>query len=984
MHERLPGPLLSSPLFLFEEAKELIWKIEVSVKTDKDDPAGRKTHRDLLAQGYSEVDDVKVTEVYLLDGDLSEEDVLSIAKRLLADPVVHEFKLTSEEQESAPASSSPGSHVLEVYGRPGVMDPFEMNIRRAVGEMGFEPRSIRTARQYTMRGELSKDRLLEIGNRVLANPVIQEIEVGKRPPRPETKVATPGRERVEIPVLKADDAALQKISLDRRLALSLPEMQTIKTHFTALSRNPTDIEIEMLAQTWSEHCIHKTLSGPIDFMGEKFSNLLGETIMKSTRDLNLPWCLSVFKDNAGVIALTDDQAVCFKVETHNHPSAIEPYGGAGTGIGGVIRDILGTGMAARPVLNTDVFCFAPPDTRPEDLPPGTLPPLQIMKGVVSGVRDYGNRMGIPTASGAIHFDERYVGNPLVYCGTVGILPCNRVEKAAHPGDAIVVVGGRTGRDGLGGATFSSYELSEESEVVSSGAVQIGNPIEEKRTLDVILQARDRDLFSCITDCGAGGLSSAVGEMGEGLGVELELNRVPLKYAGLSSVEIWLSEAQERMVLAVPEDKVEALAELILSEDVEMTVLGSFTDTGRVHLTHDGETVLDLDLEFLHDGLPRVEKKAEWNPSPAAPLTIPSPAPDAGSILKTILSHPTVASKEWVIRQYDHEVQGASVIKPLVGEEEDGPSDASVIAPILGSTIGVAVGNGLNPDYGDLDPYRMSAAAIDEALRNVTAVGADPERIALLDNFSWGSADRPQALGALVLASKACGDYATAFRTPFISGKDSLNNEYRVGDKIISIPHTLLISSIGVVPDVRKCVTMDLKGIGHHLYIAGFTRPELGGSQYAKALGITGGEVPQVDAEIAKKTFIAVHRAIQAGLIRACHDLSEGGLAVSLAEAAFAGNVGATIHLGQVPVKGFSQEPSPHEILFSESCSRFLIEVQPDLSSAFEQVFEGLPLAKLGETSLEPFVQILAPGNETILREPLIDLKEAWQATLRFS
>jgi len=964
----------------------LTWKIEVSFKPELSDPIGSSVGAELRGRGFSSVEDVRVAEVYLLSGPLDASDLSTIGSSLLADPVVQEFRTTGPDgtvQEGA--SSGPpmgdGEHVLEVYRHPGVMDPHEMNIRRALRNMSLEPTTIRTGRQFRIKGRLEPEQLLELGNKVLSNPVIEELEIGPRPPIDEKPPSAPDHPRIEIALSAASDVDLARISKEHRLALSTTEMQSVRDHFLSLGREPSDIELLMIAQTWSEHCKHKTLAGPIDFMGVRYKNLLGETIMSATRAIAAPWCLSVFKDNAGVIALTEDQAVCFKVETHNHPSAIEPYGGAGTGIGGVIRDVLGTGLGARPVLNTDVFCFAPPDTPDEDLPPGTLHPLQVFRGVVAGVRDYGNRMGIPTASGAIHFDVRYAGNPLVYCGTVGILPRDKVDKAARAGDLVVSAGGRTGRDGLGGATFSSLELSEESESLSSGAVQIGNAIEEKRLLDAVLQARDRDLFTCITDCGAGGLSSAVGEMGEHLGFDVELDRVPLKYPGLSPTEIWLSEAQERMVMAVPGDKVEELAALFASEDVEMTVLGTFTGTGRAHLTYRGETVLDLDLKFLHDGLPRVEKKATWTP-PAIPDEPPTCVHSPGEALHRILACPTVASKEWVIRQYDHQVQGMSVIKSLVGEHLDGPGDACVFAPAPPSRVGIAVGCGLYPDYGDLDPYRMATCAIDEAIRNVVAVGADPARIALLDNFSWGSAERPEALGALVLAARACGDLSRALGTPFISGKDSLNNEYRFGDRTISIPHTLLISSLGIVPEVTRSVTMDLKGVGHNLYLAGMTRAEMGGSTLRKVLGGRGGTVPEVDPEVALGTFRTVHRAIQAGLVRACHDLSEGGLAAAVAESAFAGWIGARIQIERIP-RGGGAELSEDEILFSESCSRFLLEVRPDRSGAFERIFADLPLAKIGETIQEPYFVVHDTSGREILREGLAELKESWQAPLRF-
>ncbi len=557
----------------------------------------------------------------------------------------------------------------------------------------------------------------------------------------------------------------------------------------------------------------------------------------------------MFVDNAGVIEFDDEHDVCFKVETHNHPSAIEPYGGANTGIGGVIRDPLGTGLGSRPIVNTDVFCFGPPDMAEEDVPPGALHPRRVMKGVVAGVRDYGNRMGIPTVNGAVYFDERYTGNPLVYCGNIGLMGKDSQKRRPDPGDLVVVVGGRTGRDGIHGATFSSIELTSESEEVSSGAVQIGNAITEKKVLDTLLEARERGLYTAITDCGAGGLSSAVGEMGEETGAEAEIQDVPLKYQGLSYTEIWISEAQERMVIAVPPANLDEVMGIFESEDVEATVIGRFTDDHKLTVRYGGNVVAELDMAFMHDGVPRIDETGSWQP-PA----LPDPAPDGEALagpedwaaaLRAILAAPNVRSKEWIVRQYDHEVQGQTVVKPLVGAANDGPGDASVLTPVLGSTRGIAVACGLNPRYGDIDTYHSAASAIDEALRNITAVGAPIDRTAILDNFCWGNTRRPEQLGTLVRAALACYDCAVGFGVPFISGKDSLNNEFNTGAEVIAIPPTLLISALAVVEDVTKCVTMDLKAPGNAVYLVGTTYPELGGSHYLGLFGLTGSTVPQV-------------------------------------------------------------------------------------------------------------------------------------------
>ena len=686
-------------------------------------------------------------------------------------------------------------------------------------------------------------------------------------------------------------------------------------------------------------------------------------------------------DNAGVIDFDGRWALCFKVETHNHPSALEPYGGAATGIGGVIRDPLGTGLGSKPILNTDVFCFGPPDFPYEKLPQGVLHPSRMFKGVRAGVADYANRLGIPTLNGAILFDERYVANPLVYCGTLGLLPKSLAQRGKQKaGDLVVVTGGRTGRDGIHGVTFASEQLTEASTTTSYSSVQIGNPIVEKKLIDILLQARDRGLYSRITDCGGGGLSSAVGEMAAETGVRVDLEKVPLKYAGLSYTEIWISESQERMLLAVPPDCIEELLKLFASEDVEATIIGEFTSDRRLQLFYHGNLVCDLDMEFLHEGLPQLKREAVWEqPRHVEPdFAVP---PDLGESLLAILGSWNVCSKEWVIRQYDHEVQGGSVLKPLVGKNNDGPGDAAIIRPILDSERGVIVANGINPKYADIDPYWMAASAIDEALRQIIAVGGNLSRVALLDNFCWGNTNRPEMLGALVRTAQACYDMSMVYGTPFISGKDSLNNEFESEGKTISIPHTLLVSAIGIMDDVNRAVSMDLKKAGDLIYIVGTTQCELGGSEYFGTRGFIGNNVPRVNPQRGKQLMDSLSAATGKGLVRACHDCSDGGIGVAIAEMAFAGELGAAIQLKAVPLGG----PIDRDdfILFSESNSRFLVEVAPESKAEFEQVMNGTSFAAIGQVTGSEALEIYGVNGKKIVTASLNELKEAWQRPLRW-
>jgi phosphoribosylformylglycinamidine synthase len=762
-------------------------------------------------------------------------------------------------------------------------------------------------------------------------------------------------------------------------------MQTIQKYYRELGREPTDVELETLAQTWSEHCVHKTLKSSVDMSIDSkqihFDNLLKETVFKATKELNKKWCISVFSDNAGVVEFDEDSAVCFKVETHNRPSALDPYGGSTTGIGGVIRDPMGTGLGARPIANTDIFCFGPPDKKHDEIPKGVLHPRRVMKGVVAGVRDYGNRMGIPTVNGAIYFDERYLGNPIVYCGNIGLMDKKKCFKNPQSGNLIIMVGGRIGRDGIHGATFSSGEITHEYEAIFSHAVQIGNAITEKKMLDVLVVANQAGLYEAITDCGAGGLSSAVGEMGKNLGAEVDLEKAPLKYAGLNYTEIWISEAQERMVLAVKPENLKAIKKIFDDENVESTVVGRFTNDRKLKLRYNGQLVGELDMEFLHEGVPKYSRKAVWN---APKLTEPSIAEkdNYNDELAQILSSYNVASKEWVIRQYDHEVQGTSVIKPLTGISNDGPGDAAVIRPKYDSDRGLAISCGINPLYGDIDPYWMALAGIDEAIRNLICVGGRPDRIALLDNFCWGNCTRPETFGALARAAQGCYDGAIAFEAPFISGKDSLNNEFACEDgTTICIPPTLLISAISIVDDVNKCVTMDAKRASNLLFIVGETKNELGGSHYYKINGCVGANVPKLDLKMAPKIAKRISTAIEKGLMVSCHDCSEGGLAVALAEMAFAGGLGIEADLRGLPKNKDAWRADVQ--LFSESNSRYIVEVEPENYDAFAKLMLNLPFGQIGRVIEEKTLVIKAENGKIVIEADIGSLKRAWQKTFNW-
>ena len=976
----------------------------IEVRTqDKQNNGNGRFHLQAAHQlGYTQLTACNSARLYFLSGRFTPTEAQKIAAELLADPVTEEFTINDLRLTIGASSPTPHSpFTIDVTLLPGVTDPPAASLLRAAHLLGVTAlERVATGQRYYLQGHLDEATLRALAKEVFANPVIQRYTLNE-PIAPPFFPYQEADETVEIiPVRDANDEALLAISKTRRLALDLAEMQAIRTYYQSEQRDPTDVELEMLAQTWSEHCVHKTFKALIEYTGpdgqtEMIDGLLKTYIRAATEQINKPWVHSAFVDNAGIIAFDEQFDLAFKVETHNHPSALEPFGGANTGVGGVVRDVLG--VSARPIANTDVLCFGLPDMPHDVLPAGVLHPARIADGVIHGIEDYGNKMGIPTVNGAICYDPGYTANPLVYCGCLGILPHGAHPTGAQPGDLIVAIGGRTGRDGLRGATFSSMEMDVETSAVAGTAVQIGNPIMEKQVQEVILRARDEKLYSAITDCGAGGFSSAVGEMGEHVGARVQLQDVKLKYPGLRPWEIWLSEAQERMVLAVPLANLPRLQAICAGQDVEATILGSFDPTGRIEIYYGARKVGDLSMAFLHHGIPRRRLNAEWgmqNAESNSARRTPHAAPHTlHSALLALLSHPDIRSKEGVIRRYDHEVQGGTAVKPLTGIANHGPSDAAVIVPqstilhspftVHNSPKGVALSNGLRPNYTHLDPYRMAWTAVDEAIRNAVAVGADPDQIAVLDNFCWGNPNLPDRLGSLVRCAQGCYDAAIAYQTPFISGKDSLNNEYTGADgQKHAIPGTLLISAVGIVPDTTQAVTMDLKQPGNFLVMIGETAAELGGSHY----GLIGGEIRPQHQQVPKPAANALahyrqlHQAMRAGLVQACHDCSEGGLAVALAEMCQAGGVGAEVQLMSVPRDPYWAYAADEAILFSESNGRLLIEVRPDDMPELDRLLADVPhncIGVIGGAAL----RIANAHGQALIDLPVSELEQAWRGHL---
>ena len=998
-------------------------RIEVALKSTLQDPHGLKMARRCREDLKLQVFGIRTIRTYLINIDLSKEQLDAVADGPFSDPVI---QITTTDR---PLALEPTwefhawDWLVEVGFKPGVTDnegrtakeALELFLRRRLGL----DEGVYTATQYCIQGELTHDRVESLATGLLANDLIHRTTIvtrqalldlwsGEQSPfyavPKVTEEAPVEIQEIDLSVLT--DRELEALSKDRVLALNLREMKQIREYVqrpdvekeragVGLTGKLTDLELEALAQTWSEHCKHKIFNAIInckDKFGEEtvIDSLFDTYIQKGTEEIRKrlgsdDWCLSVFKDNAGVVRFNDRFNVVFKVETHNSPSALDPYGGALTGIVGVNRDPFGTGMGAKLVFNTNVFCFGPPDyDRP--IPKGLLHPKRIFEGVREGVEHGGNQSGIPTVNGSILFDERYLGKPLVFCGTGGIMPreiCGRPghEKRACPGDAIVMCGGRIGKDGIHGATFSSEELHEGSPAT---AVQIGDPITQKKMTDFLLRARDLCLYHSITDNGAGGLSSSVGEMAqEAGGFELHLEKAPLKYPGLQPWEILLSEAQERMTVAVPEKRLDEFMGLADKMDVEATMLGSFTNSGKFHCLYQGKTVAYLDLDFVHNGVPRLELSAVWTPPMHEEPELPEPT-DLGAKLKAILSRYNVCSKEYVVRQYDHEVQGGSIIKPLTGAQDDGPSDAAVLRPDLDSFQGLVVAHGICPRYSDIDTFHMACCAVDEAVRNALCVGGSLELMAGLDNFCWcdpvqseKTPDGLYKLAQLVRANQGLYETCTTYGVPCISGKDSMKNDASIGKVKISIPPTLLFSVVSRMRDVRLAVTMDAKRAGDLVYVLGITYPELGASEYYGIYNYIGNSVPQVRMKDARARYNALSNAIDQGLVSSCHDCSDGGLGVSLAEVAFSGNLGMVIDLGAVPSVDIDRLDT---LLFSESQSRFVVTIRKEDQRAFENAMKDTGWAMVGEVTGSATL-IFEHSGKIVVNEPLSSLKHAWKSPI---
>ena len=971
----------------------MAYRIAVSSKVE--DARAESLLRNLRALfTQSALEGASYVQAYTIDAKLTPQELKRVAERL-THPVTETY---STDKVPAPTGYS---YALEMGYLPGVTDNVGHTARQTIEDcLG---RNLGEGEVYSsyflfLRGTITEEDAEKMA-RELHNPLIERASV--YPAGSDFKIIVPrvglhehiATDEVDLGV---DDVELTKIGKEgiangdgtRRgpLSLSLKQLKVIRDHFKKQKRNPTDIELESLAQAWSEHCKHTIFADPLDEVKEgiyrRYIKGATEKIRKAKGKKD--FCVSVFKDNSGAIAFDHKYLITHKVETHNSPSGLDPFGGSVTAIVGVNRDCLGFGLGAKPIANTYGFCVADPNDsmelfRDKDKTQPLLPARRILEGVIHGINAGGNQSGIPTPLGFIAVNPSYRGKPLVFGGTVGLIPRKHkgrklYEKKAKPGDYIVMLGGRVGLDGIHGATFSSESLSSGSPAT---AVQIGDPITQKKLSDMLIrEARDKGLYSSITDDGAGGLSGSVGEMArESGGAIVDLEKVPLKYPGLAPWQIWLSESQERMTLAVPKAKWTAFKKICDRHDVEATRIGEFTKSKRCVIRYKGKTIFDISLDFLHDGRPieqQVSKKGPYYGLRKSPGLTKSQHNSLGDVLLKMLAGPNVGSISFVSQQYDHEVQGSSVTKPLQGRGRVN-ADAGVIQPLFDSPKGVVLSHGYAPWYSALDTYAMAAASIDTAVRNAIAAGASRDYLAILDNFCWSSSEKPERLYELKMAAKACYDIATAYGTPFISGKDSMFNDFRgfTADgkptHIAALP-TLLVSAIGVIPDVAKAMTIDFKRVGDLVYVVGETNDELGVSEYGGA-----GNVPKVDAKKNAKTYDAVSKAIQKGLVASAIGVGRGGLAVALAKSSVAGQLGAQVDVSKIPGKAKTAEA----ILFSESQGRFVVSVARAAQKEFEKLCKSIAFANIGEVVQAHELSVTLPKEKVEL--PLSALTESYRA-----
>ena len=990
-------------------------RLEIALKEHLFDAEGEGVCRKAKSYFGIEIERVRTVNLVTIDARLSDEQLRAVQTEIFTNPVTQFSSYDPLDIEF--------DWTIWVGFRPGVRDNPGSTAVEAIEDLLSlkfgNTNAVYTSKRYCIKGNgLSGEDMDKIAGELLANDIIQQWRIfsyDQWNPVEGVGIIIPKVILNHVPTVTSipvdSDRSLKTISDDRNLALNSNDIPTIRSYFmnaavrSARSQvgldEPTDVELEYISQARSDHCNHNTFRGLFRYhdrttgQTEIVDNLFKTFIEAPTLMLKAkkPWVISVLWDNAGAGRFDRDHYYVITGETHNSPSNMEAYGGAITGIVGVYRDPLGTGKGSKLVMGSYGYCVGPRDYN-GDLKPH-LHPRRLLDGVIEGVRDGGNKSGIPTTFGQVLFHPGYLGKCLVFVTAVGMMPSEingmpAEKKRTSAGELVIMCGGRVGKDGIHGVTAASETFSENT---PAGHVQIGDPYTQKKMHDFLLEARDEGLIQFITDNGGGGLSSSIGESALfSNGCEIELEKVPLKYEGLDQWEIWVSESQERMTVAILAADHDRFFELSAKHAVESTVIGRYTDSGKLHITYGGKTCAYVDLNLLESGFPQWEFDAEWISAEQRGLYEPvlSPPQDYSQLLKDLLGRPNICSTQWISRQYDHEVQGTSVIKPLVGAHRDMNSDATVIRPVLESEKGLALAQALLPTYSAIDAYHMTSCSIDEAVRRLLAIGADLDQIGGVDNFCWPNIqydplenpDGKFKAAQLVRSCRALKDTCLAYQIPLLSGKDSmyvdgnLTGYYGETHKVSAL-ETLQFSTISVIENITRCVTMDSKIAGDLVYILGTTRNELGGSEYYEHLGYVGRNVPEVRTAEFIPLYRSLKHAIDNDLLASAHGIYRGGLAVHLAKVAMGGNLGMNINLAQVPRNDVERED---ELLFSESAGRFIVTVDPANREAVEDLFKTLAFGCIGTITETPDFVVRGISQNVIIAAPVGDLKTAWEKT----
>ncbi|MCB2188845.1 MAG: phosphoribosylformylglycinamidine synthase [Deltaproteobacteria bacterium] len=991
-------------------------RLEMALRPELPDPAGRSLMHKAGAYLGLRLAAVRVVRVLTFDTGLAQAELARARAEIFTNPVTE----LSSFAPLAPQILPEFDYALWLGFKPGVRDNEGATALEAMANLlgrGFGPgEAVYAARLFLVSAPRLKPEAAEaLCRELLANDLVHNWRVIPRAawdPVEGVGLVAPRVRLAHEPAVATfrvdSDLMLRELSAQRDLFLNPADVPVIRRYFADPAvraarakvglADPTDVELEYVSQARSDHCNHNTFRGRFYYVDAGdgsttvVDDLFRQCIKKPTEDLarERDWVVSVLWDNAGVARLDGETNYVITGETHNSPSNMEAYGGSLTGIVGVYRDPMGTGLGAKLCAGMWGFCVGPRDYAGPLRP--RLHPRRLLDGLIEGVKDGGNKSGIPTVFGNLFFDPRYLGKCLVFVAAVGVMPGQTAGRPSHEktttaGEIIFMCGGRVGADGIHGVTASSAGYSADT---PAGHVQIGDPYTQKKMHDFLLEARDAGLIAFLTDNGGGGLSSSIGESARfSRGAVVDLAKVPLKYQGLDPWQIWVSESQERMTVSVKPEHEAAFRRLAAKHAVEATAIGEFRDDGKLQLNYGTRVCAYVDVDFTEEGFPQWEFQALWRPPEARGLVEPVLAggQDLNGLVLDLLDHPNLCSRAWINRQFDHEVQGTSLLKPFGGVDRDLPSEAGVIQPELTRPVGLALAQVLSTDYGDIDTYHMVTASVEEGFRRVVAVGGDPSQVGGVDNFCWPSVehhpvnnpDGDYKAAQLVRACWGLRDACLALGIPLLSGKDSMYVDGMIPDRRgvarrISGPPTMMFTATAPVPRLANVQSLEPKIAGDLVWVLGATKNELGAGALYQLMGAIGRNVPQTDLAASLALGRAVSRALEDGLLASVAVVSRGGLALCFARLVLAGGLGLDLDLA-----GLAGEPglSPLCKLFSESTGRLVVTLDPARAPEARELFQGLAVSELGRVTRRARLTV-AEGGATRLDLARARLATAWR------